>query len=68
MSITGSVGRGRSSVVRVSEIKSDEPGFDPLAFHGEGQFFCPSESALVQTWLCLASLRVYDTYPHFSAR
>ena len=31
------------SVVRESEFKSEDPGFDPWAGQGEGQFFCPSE-------------------------
>ena len=30
-------------------FKSEDPGFDPLAEQGERQFFCPSESTLVQT-------------------
>ena len=40
---------GRSPVVIESEFKSEDPGFDPLAGQGQGQFFCPSESTLVQT-------------------
>ena len=32
---------GRSSVVRASEFKPEDPRFDPLAGQGEGQFFCP---------------------------
>ena len=32
------------SVVRKSEIKSEDPGFDPLAWQGEGQSFRLSES------------------------
>ena len=36
-----------------SEFKSDDPGFDPLVGQGEGQFFYPSESTLVQACLCL---------------
>ena len=44
-----SVGVGRrSSVVRESEFKSEDAGFDPL-----GSNFSPFESALVQTDLCL---------------
>ena len=30
---------GRSSVVRESEFKAEDPGFDPLAGQGELQFF-----------------------------
>ena len=37
-----------------SEFKSEDPGFDPLAGQDEVQFFCPSESTLVQACLCLA--------------
>ena len=44
---------GRSSVVRASVLKSEEPGFDPLVRQGEGQFFCPSELTHVQTCFCL---------------
>ena len=42
MCITG----GRGAVVRESEFKSEDPGFDPLAGQDERQFFCPSEAAL----------------------
>ena len=45
---------GRSSVVRASEFKSEDPGFDPLAGQGRAQFFYPSESTFVQTSLCLS--------------
>ena len=38
---------GRSSVVRVSEFYSEDPGFDHEAGQGEGQFFCLSQSTLV---------------------
>ena len=40
-------------MVRESDFKSEDRGFDPLAKQGEEQFFCPSESNLVQTRLCL---------------
>ena len=36
-------------MVRESEFKSEDPGFDPLAEQGERHVFCPSESTLVQT-------------------
>ena len=52
---------GRSSVVRASEFKSEDPGFDPLAGQDNDQFFCPSESTLVQTCLCLNPHRVRHT-------
>ena len=53
----GGWGGGRSSVVRPSEFKSKDSGFDPLVT-GAGWgtvVFCvyPSESTLVQTCLCL---------------
>ena len=57
----------RSSVVKASELKSEDPRFDPLAGQGEEQFVCPSESTLVQTCLCLTPLRVYGTHPHLYA-
>ena len=60
--------RGGSFVVRASEFKADDPGFDPLAGQGEVQFFCPSESTRVQTCLCLTPIRVYDTHPNLSVR
>ena len=50
------------SVVRALEFESEDPGFDPLAGHGERQFFYPSESTLVQTCLCLTLLRVYGMH------
>ena len=34
---------GCSSVVSASEFKLEDPGFDPQAEQGKGQFFCPSE-------------------------
>ena len=41
---------------REFEFKPEDPGFDPLKGQGQGEgqvfFFCPSESALVQTCLC----------------
>ena len=46
--------RGRSSVVREFEFKSNDPGFNPLTGQAEEQFVCPSESTFVQTCLCLA--------------
>ena len=54
-----------------SELKSEDPGFDSLA--GRVRFvnmffFCPSESTLVQTGLCLALLREYGTHPILCAR
>ena len=58
---------GRSSVVRASEFKSEDLGFDPLAGQVEGQFFYPSESSLVQTCLCLTPLRVYGAHPNLCA-
>ena len=51
-SASGATGE-RSSVVRESEFKSEDPGFDPLERQGEKPFFCPSELTLVQTCLCL---------------
>ena len=41
--------------------------FDRLAGQGERQFFCPSESTLVQTCLCLTPLHVYGTLPNLCA-
>ena len=49
---------GRNSVVSALEFKSEDPGFDPLVGHGDGQFFGHSESTLMQT-----PLRVYGTRP-----
>ena len=40
---------GCSSVVRESEFKSEDPGFDSLVGQGEKHFFSPSESTLVKT-------------------
>ena len=57
------------SVVRASEFKSEDPGFDTLPGQSEGQFFCPSESTLVQNCVCLTPThpspppRVYGTHP-----
>ena len=34
-------------MVRESEFKSEDRGFDPLAGQGTSPFFCPSESTLV---------------------
>ena len=59
---------GRNLLVRAPEFKSEDPGFDPLVGLGERQFFCPSESTVVQTSLCLTPLRVYGTHPHLCAR
>ena len=54
-----------SSMVRESDFKSEDSGFDPLVGQGDGQFFCFSESTLVQTCLCLTPLRVVPWYrPH----
>ena len=56
----------RSSVVRASEIRYEDPGFDPLVGQAGGQCFCSSESSLVQSCLCLTLLLlVYGTHPHF---
>ena len=44
---------GPSSVVRASELKSEDPGFDPLAGQGESQLLC----RLVCAWppfVCMA--------------
>ena len=60
--------RRRGSVVFASEFKSEDPEFDLLAGQGEGQFFCPSESTLVQIRLCLTPLRDYRTHPNLCAR
>ena len=48
---------GRSSVVRTSEFKPEEPGFDPLA--GQTASFSIPPCQLVQTHLCLIPLCVY---------
>ena len=37
----------------LSVFKSEDTEFDPLAGQGEIPFFCPAESTLVQTCLCL---------------
>ena len=58
---------GCSSVVRESDFRSEDPGFDPLAGQGEGPFSCPSESTLVQTCLCLIALPVCGTHPNVYA-
>ena len=34
------IDQGPGSVVRESEFKSEDPGFDPLAGQVKGQFFC----------------------------
>ena len=39
----GEVGGGHCSVIRTSELKSEDHGLDPLAGQGEGQFFYTSE-------------------------
>ena len=57
-----------SSVVRESDFKSQDLGFDPLAGQGDIQFFCPSESTLVLTCLCLILRCVYGTNPNVCAR
>ena len=60
-------GTSRSSMVSTysaSAFKSEDPGFDPQVGQGEGQFFYPPESTLVQTyqliqwWLNLNSLLI----------
>ena len=51
----------RSSAVSAWEFKSEDLGFDPLVGQGEEQLFCPSESTLAHTCLCLTPLRVYGT-------
>ena len=58
---------GRSSVVRASGLKSEDPWFDPLAGKGEGQFVCPFESTVLQACLCLTDppIRVHGTHPHY---
>ena len=61
---------GRSStVIRASEFKSEDPGFNPLVEQGEGEFSCPSESTLVQTCLCLTPppLRLFGTHQNLCA-
>ena len=60
--------RRSGSVVSASELQPKDPVFDPLADHGEGQFFCPSKPTLVQTCLCLTPLRVYGTHPNLCVR
>ena len=55
---------GRSSVATASEFKSKDTGFDPLVWQDEGQFFCPSESTLVQTCLCLTPLPLSSCVRH----
>ena len=65
-----SANRERSSLVTASELKSEDPGFDPLVGQGDGQvvvFFCPSESTLEQTCLCLTPLHVYGMHPNVCA-
>ena len=57
-------GWGCSSVVRGSEFKSEDPGFDLMAGTDGGQFFCSSGSTLVQTCLCLTPLFVYTARTH----
>ena len=50
---------GRGSVVRKSEFKSEDLGFDPvLAGQGEAQCVCPSDTTIVQKCQCLTLLRV----------
>ena len=38
-------------MVKESEFKCEDPGFDPLAGQSEEQSFCPSESTLVQMFM-----------------
>ena len=49
-------------MVSASEFTPEDHGFDPLAGQGETPFFCPSESTIVQTGLCLTPLRVYGAH------
>ena len=44
--------KGIINCKKKKSIKSVNPGFDPLVGQGEGQFFYPSKSTLVQTCLC----------------
>ena len=44
--------RGCSSVVRESEFKSEDPGFDPMVGQGEEQVFCPPPSQLLCRLVC----------------
>ena len=53
-------------MVRESEFKSEDPGFDPLAEQGGKQLFFPSESTFVKTRLCLSPLRVHGTHPNYA--
>ena len=46
-------GGGRSSVVRASEFKSEDPGFDPMVGQGGGQdFFCIPARQLLCRLVC----------------
>ena len=56
----------RSSVVSTSEFKPEDPGFDPMVGKGEGQFFYPSESTIVQTRLIVPD--PLDTHPNLCAQ
>jgi hypothetical protein len=56
-----------SSMVSVLGFESEDPGFNPQAWQGERQFFCPSESTLVQTSLCLTPLCVSGMYRQICA-
>ena len=49
-------------MVSASEFKSEDPGLDPLVGQGEWQFFCLSESTLMQTFSCLTPLCVYGAH------
>ena len=60
--------KGRSSVVKASDFKSEDPGFDPLAEQGDEQLVYLTHLTLVLTCLCLTSLRVYHTHPNLFAR
>ena len=54
-------GGGRSSVVRESEFKPEDPGFDPMAGQIEEQIVCTSsESTFVQT--CLVRAHDHPSY------
>ena len=52
---------------KASELESEDLGFDPLAGQDERQFFSHSESTLLQTCLCLTSLRVCSMHSNFSS-
>ena len=55
-------------MVRASEFKSEDLGFDPLEGQGEVPFFYPSKTTLAQTRLCLTPLRAYGMHTNACAR